>query len=124
MRFDPKLGVVGDKWRGGEEVAVMRQLLQQGHTGWWVPQATVWHFIPRQRMSMAFLGRYFRGQGRTKGLRLGEDGLPFYRRPRWLWPAVVREWAAYVIERATGDAARWSRRYRAANLVTGRLFNN
>jgi len=123
LRFDPKLGIMGKKWLGGEEVAVMRQLLQQGHTGWWVTEAAVRHYIPRQRMSMAFLGKYFRGQGRTDAIQMGEDKLQWYRKSPWLWKKMVREWGAYLFKRVMGDATHWSGHYRAANFYAGKIFN-
>jgi glucosyl-dolichyl phosphate glucuronosyltransferase len=123
LRYDPKLGIMGNTCRLGEETAVIRQLLREGHTGWWVPEANVRHFIPRQRMSMASLGRFFRGVGATEAIKKGEENLPWYRKPRWLWRAVPQQWGAYLLVRAMGDTARWPRRYRAANFYTGWLFS-
>lgn len=122
FRFDPKLGVVGKKWLGGEEIEVMRQLLGEGHTGWWVPEAAVRHFIPRQRMSLAFLGKCFRGKGRSEAIRMGEDQVRWYHKSLWLWRMMVQEWGAYLFKRAMGDATRWPRHYRQANYYVGQLF--
>lgn len=122
VRYDPNLGVRGRKWLGGEETAVMRQVLELGHGGWWVSGASVRHYIPTERMSMAFVGEYFRGQGRTNSLRSGEGDLPCYHRPRWLWRRVVQESGAYVYRRLRRDVSRWPVHYRAANFYAGKLF--
>ena len=122
LRYDTKLGVSGRQWRGGEEVDLMRRLLQAGSPGRWVAAASVRHYVPRQRMSRKFLGAYFRGQGRTRSIQMGEDQLPWYGKPRDLWTTVAREWMAYAVARVRGDAKVWARRYQTANLATGRLL--
>ena len=122
LRYDPNLGPIGTRWLGGDEVGVMWQLLQQGQTGWWVPDATVRHFIPRERISMAFLAKYFRGQGATQAIQQREDGVPWFRKPAWLWKRAAQEWTRYALERRRGDVLRWSRHFRAANFYSGKLF--
>ncbi len=121
--YDPMLGVVGDKWQGGEETSLMRELLTQGHTGWWISGATVRHFIPERRTQLAYLGKYFRGQGRTEAIRLGENKVPAYRQPRWLWRKMLQEWFVFLVEVIRGNPAAWSRHYRLANIYLGKLIN-
>ena len=121
--YDPKLGVVGDMWLGGEETSLMRQLLSGGASGWWVPEATVRHFIPKSRMRLAYLGKYFRGQGRTEAIRLGESELPAWRRPRWLWRKMLQAWLTFLIAVIGGNPASWSRHYRMANIYLGKLIH-
>jgi hypothetical protein len=121
--YDPKLGVVGNKWLGGEETGLMRELLSQGNTGWWVPEATVRHFIPESRMKLCYLGKYFRGQGRTEAIRLGENVLPPFRRPRWLWRKMLQAWVVFLFSLIKDNPAYWSRHYRMANIYLGKLIN-
>lgn len=123
LLYDPNLGVVGNKWLGGEETSLMRELLSQGHSGWWVPEATVRHFIPENRMQLAYLGKYFRGQGRTEAIRLGENKLPAFRRPRWLWRKMLQTWFLFLVDVIKGSPASWSQHYRMANIYLGKLIN-
>ena len=48
-RYDPRLGRVGTGLVSGDEVTVLREILREGGTGWWVPNAGVEHFIPASR---------------------------------------------------------------------------
>ena len=121
--YDPKLGVVGNKWMGGDETSLMRELLSRGYSGWWIPEATVRHFIPGGRMNLAYLGKYFRGQGRTQAIRSGENVLPALRRPLWLWRKMLQEWCVFLIEVIKGNPATWSEHYRLANIYLGKLID-
>ena len=63
--YDPNLGRKGTSLIGGEEIAVVSQALREHGPGWWVPAASVAHFVPRARQSLRFLFAYFAGHGRT-----------------------------------------------------------
>jgi len=60
--FDVALGRRGDQLVGEDERDFLLRLLQHGHRGRWVPDATVWHLIPPQRLTLDYLARYFAGQ--------------------------------------------------------------
>lgn len=74
----------------GEETQVIRSILESGHTGWWVPEAGVRHWIPRDRQTVKYLWLYYFGQGQRRALEGydNEDPLVFGR-PRWLWRQIV-----------------------------------
>ena len=54
---------------GGEELAVMRQVLEHA-PGWWVPDATLEHCIDAPRQSEAYLFAYYRTAGSVSARRL------------------------------------------------------
>ncbi|MBL0090000.1 MAG: glycosyltransferase family 2 protein [Ideonella sp.] len=70
--YNPSLGVVGNKRIGGEETEVMRELLANGRSGWWVPSARVRHYIEPWRLTLKYLSSYYRGQGRTTIIQDGK----------------------------------------------------
>jgi glycosyltransferase involved in cell wall biosynthesis len=86
VRYDPALGRQPGATVLGEEVAVIQQMLARGGHGWWIPQATVQHWIPKSRQSMQYLCDYYVGQGRTY-MRAGDlrGRWHFLGRPAWLW---------------------------------------
>ena len=63
--FDPALGRIGDELLSGDEHEALRRMLADGHTGTWLPEARVRHFVPRERMTLDYVRRYYRGIGRT-----------------------------------------------------------
>lgn len=62
-RYDPNLGVAPGRRIGGEESTMLRAALAEGGKGRWVWGATVYHLIPAQRQSMAYILDYYRSQG-------------------------------------------------------------
>jgi len=73
--FDPALGRVGDELLSGDEHEALRRMLADGHTGTWLPEARVRHFVPRERMTLDYMRRYYRGIGRTD-VRMRGGGAP------------------------------------------------
>jgi glycosyltransferase involved in cell wall biosynthesis len=63
--FDLALGRVGDELLSGDEHEALRRMLADGHSGTWLPEARVRHFVPRERMTVDYVRRYYRGIGRT-----------------------------------------------------------
>ena len=110
-RYDPKLGRNRKVLLGGEEVAVLSAILRGGGQGWWLPAAPVQHWIPSERQTTRYLGRYFRGQGRVLAQSgshpiAGSQPQPFGR-PLWLWRRAIEEEAIYRISRALHGPERW-----------------
>jgi len=64
--FDVTLGRHPDQpLRGGEELAVMQQILSEGGTGQWVPTAMVQHCIDPARQTEQYLTAYYLEAGRA-----------------------------------------------------------
>lgn len=121
--YDPKLGVNKHTWLGGEETGLILELLGRGCSGWWLAGIDVKHFIPESRMRLRYLAKYFRGLGRTDTIRGGEDGIPAYKRPRWMWKKMVQTWLACVFYALRRDSKAWAQEFRQANYYLGRLID-
>ena len=85
--YDHRLGRNGSKAIGGEETQVLRQMLAAGHHGQWVPTAKVRHFLPRKRLTLAYVQRFYHGVGQTEMIRA--------KRPR-KWQRWSRRCAARI----------------------------
>ena len=103
--YDLRLGRRRDALIGGEETAVMRQLLAEGHTGWWVPDARVRHCIAAERLTESYLRRVWFGNGCERALT--RSGPP-RSRVRLLARALRAE-ARYRASRRSREPARWLR---------------
>ena len=107
--FDPRFGRrPDDYWLIGEESHLMRGLLDDGHSGWWVPGACVQHRISADRQTLDYLQHYFEGMGRTILLEsrlrgeASRQGLPTDALQRWLRAEVRCLWL-----RLTSPPERW-----------------
>ncbi len=64
-QFNTRLGRQGKRRLSGEENELCRQLLRDGRTGRWLPDALVRHCVPRSALTRGFVYRYFLGLGQT-----------------------------------------------------------
>lgn len=120
--FDPALGRRNEQLLAGEEWAVLEQLLARGGTGRWVPGARVRHVIPSSRQSIAYLRRYYTGNGMSlaRTRRVAGESMMFGR-PRWAWREAVTQEIAYRARRALAQPERWSEHLRRASIAWGLL---
>lgn len=86
--YDPKLGVSKGKRLAGEETVVMREILATGESGWWLPEARVRHFIERDRLTIAYITKYFYGAGASASLVRADSSTRLFNRPRWMFKQV------------------------------------
>lgn len=115
--YDPRLGRRGGELMGGEETALMRELLADGRSGWWVPAARVHHAIPPERLTESYLRRIWFAQGRERALIRG--GAP---RPRLrLLARALRAEARSRIARRLSHPAEWLRELERAQNRWGEL---
>lgn len=105
--YDPALGRCLAGGALGEETAVIREILAAGGTGWWVPDASVEHWIPKKRQTVRYLRSYYALQGRTFHQWDDDGGLTFRGRPLWLWRRILRTELAYTRARLSRDPHRW-----------------
>lgn len=118
--YDPKFGRVGGGLGQGEESDLVRRLREGGLSGVWVGTAKVRHFIPKRRMSAAFVREWFRCNGQSAA-RAGVFAGPaptLFGAPRWAW----RAYLAYRLKAAAlapvGNRA-WFRALRQAGVLRG-----
>jgi len=116
--YDPALGRRLEGGALGEETAVIRAVLAAGGTGWWVPDASIEHWVPKERQTVGYLRSYYALQGRTfcKGDGGGAAlrGHPLLLRGRILWAEL-----AYTLARLSGDPHRWLKPLVKASLLRG-----
>lgn len=92
-RFNTALGRVGTGMLSGDETELTGRLTAQGHHGIWVGTARVEHFIPAERMTTGYIGKFYRGIGRTSQRVSPYDGsgAQLFGAPRWLWRRYAAE---------------------------------
>ena len=102
--YDPKLGRMGAQMRCGEETALIRQLLADGHHGRFISAACVRHFIPSERINLEYIRGWYFGFGQTMAAQEIHPAMvrtakiyPFAR--AWFWLNVVYGEAGYHLTR-------------------------
>jgi glycosyltransferase involved in cell wall biosynthesis len=103
--YDPALGRRREGGALGEETAVIRAILAAGGKGRWVPDASVEHWIPKERQTIRYLRSYFALHGRTFH-RWEDSGPTLWGRPLLLWRKILRAEFAYNLARLGGDPRR------------------
>lgn len=117
--YDPNLGRKQAGGLLGEESAVIRAILKAGGSGWWVPDASVEHWIPKERQSVRYLRSYYELQGKTFH-NWEADGRPTFRgRPLWLWRRIIQAELLYSCARLNGDPHRWLKPLIRASILRG-----
>jgi glycosyltransferase involved in cell wall biosynthesis len=116
--YDPTLGRNRAGGVLGEETSVIRQILSSGGSGWWVPDARVEHWIPKERQSIRYLRHYYAFQGKTFHKWDG-GGLTLWGRPIWLWLSIARAELSYSRARLSGDPQRWLKHLVHASTLRG-----
>lgn len=123
--YDPELGRSRDRLLAGEETAVVRAVLAEGHGGWWVPEARVQHFIPAERQSLRYLRDYYRGNAHSAAwiaLTAAPDTPFILGRPRWIWRQALESELRYRLHRlARASSALWAPEFRRASEAWGLL---
>jgi len=99
--YDPKLGKTGSVTLLGEESVVIDAILKNDGPGYWLPDAQVRHWLPKERMQEAYIRDYFFGAGRTHARVDGEPGFGRLM-PRWRYRRLAELWWAQFSARLLG----------------------
>ena len=122
IAYNAMLGRRGHEMRGGEETAVVLEILARGGTGWWVPGAGVRHFVSAQRQTLDYLRRYYFYNGAAvEHVETTEEPALLFGRPRWLWRVAARHWLHFLITRPFRPPEVWAWHFRHAMTAWGRL---
>lgn len=116
--FDPALGRCGRGMRGGDDTGKISQVLRAGYSGRWVRGARVKHFVVRDRLTAAYLYRYFCGHRET--VVVSEPGEADGRFPWW----AVRMWCEATCVRLLAAPMRsdkWFSAVRKAAFAHGQM---
>jgi glycosyltransferase involved in cell wall biosynthesis len=98
--YDTALGPRPGSQLRGEETALVREMLENGASGWWVPDAVVRHWVPKDRQTLAFVRSFYRGIGEGYAIQGNPaDTAMLLGRPLWMWRAVVERELVYRFKR-------------------------
>lgn len=121
-RYDPSLGRRPGSMLSGDETALIGRILENGGHGWWIPGASVKHFIPKERQSASYLHHFFRGYGEQFGLKMKDSGdAKLLGKPRWLWRRAIELELRYRVHRFTRPPEVWIEDLKKAAGYWGRL---
>lgn len=117
--YDPNLGRRQAAGALGEEVAVIEAILASGGKGWWVPDALVEHWIPKERQTVKYLRGYYALLGRTWH-RQNRQGAGTRWGDRYsLWGKALYAELKYAFARLTGNPHRWVKALVNASILRG-----
>jgi glycosyltransferase involved in cell wall biosynthesis len=120
--FNPALGPRPNSGLRGEEALLLRELFALGEIGFWVPEASVRHYVPPARQTLRFLREYYLGAGQAAAMLTPAQGSPrFAGRPLWLWRRAIQHSLEYWLRRAFGEPGEWLLHYREALIAWGHL---
>jgi glycosyltransferase involved in cell wall biosynthesis len=104
LRFDPNLGRVGHLLGGHEEKDFQDRLRAAGGAVVWLPGMRVKHYVDPDRMTPAYMGRYYFGTGVTDTRRTGAPAGPtLFGAPRYLYRLCAGQYLGYLRSRLGGD---------------------
>jgi glycosyltransferase involved in cell wall biosynthesis len=87
VKFRNDVGLKGGGNIRGDELWLLRQLVELGYRGVYVPSAIVNHRNPPERMTRAYVRDWFKGEGRA-AVRMGDSppsSRNWFGAPRYLW---------------------------------------
>lgn len=120
--YDPSLGRVGNGMVGGEEIGLIRAMIRDGFSGFWIPDATVQHFIPQDRQKARYLRRYFHGQGLTLARTDENQNVArFLGYPRWMFKRLFLSEVKYQFLKIICGPEMWIEDLAEASVLWGRL---
>lgn len=122
-RYDARLGHIGNSFGGGDETTMMHHLLDSGHSGHTVPEASVRHFIPKGRQTVRHLRRYYWATGKrvARGGRT-VAGAKLLGRPRWLIKKAIVSESQFQFGRWFSSADRWLPALCESTISWGQLY--
>ena len=119
--FDPRFGLRQNGVMRGEEVRMIEKVLAAGHSGWWVPDARVRHFLPKSRQTVAYLRSYYRGVGEASAVGGTFNGPHLFGVPRYLWLETARAELRYRTARLKGTPDLWIEALIVSGMLWGEL---
>ncbi|MDB4695140.1 glycosyltransferase [bacterium] len=122
--FDVGIGLRPGSTMRGDETTLLKQMLDDGLEGMWIPEAKVQHFIPKSRQTTNYLWKYAIGQGQQvqrSSRAINEKHL--LGKPRWLLRATMLASSHYYYSRCFGGPADWLPPMMKYGRLYGRLSN-
>jgi len=122
FRYKPHLGRCKNQRIGGEEVDVVRAMLDWGAEGWWVPDAIVHHVVTRDKQTQNYLRRYFIGLGRTYVRNDPKSKFGSFLPALRLLSLAVQVELRFQTSRLRNPPKIWLEDLRAASITWGTLY--
>jgi glycosyltransferase involved in cell wall biosynthesis len=120
--YDPALGRAPGNMLGCEELNVLKGILREGGRGFWVPGASVRHFIPRSRQSLSYLWSYWRGNGLSAARIAPSRGrFRLLGSPGWLWRDATMSPFRLLAALLASPPDRWLVHMQTAAISLGRI---
>ncbi len=120
--YDSRLGPQPGSNIRCEETTIMEAMLADGCEAWWVPGATVRHYIAAERMTTHFLRRWYSGYGQYLAMTEPPwDGPTLFGKPRWLWRRTVTTEINYRIHRLLSRPEIWVKHLINVGMTRGAL---
>lgn len=120
--YDPRMGPRPGSHVRNEDAELMERLRRDGQQMVWVPAAKVAHHVPVERMTIAYVRDWKRGEGRSEVLWKGVPAGPRWGGvPRWLWRRFLTERARAAWLRVRGRSPTWLRAYMQAQFTYGMI---
>jgi glycosyltransferase involved in cell wall biosynthesis len=119
--FNTQLGRVEAGLIGGDDTELVERMKAAGHTGVWVGQAAVRHYIPSERLTRSYVRRWYVDAGRT---HIRKDGVPAGAQllgvPRWMLSEYLRN-RLRALARESAKDERWCEAFRTAAILEGSI---
>ena len=121
-RYDPELGRRGDLLLSGEETALMKRWLSDGHRGMWVPRSRVEHIITPDRLELDHIRRFFFSLAESARPR-GKVNWPLVRLLRGGWYAcrAMKYQVLSLLYARTAQPYRWMKYLTRISYCWGRV---
>lgn len=120
--YDTRLGPQPGSSVRGEETKVASALLSAGYEGRWVPDATVHHYVPAERMTIRYVKNWWVGEGRGHALiALPWEGPMLLGKPRHLWRQVATARVKYLMARLVSRPEVWIGHLIEASIAWGQF---
>jgi glucosyl-dolichyl phosphate glucuronosyltransferase len=117
--LNPVLGRIQGHLIGGDDTELIERVIQAGHTGVWLPTASVQHFIPAERLSKVYVRKWYAGAG-SNMVRQGAIGncRRILGMPRWVLASAIKQ-SAYAAILSPGKGRLWLQAYTNAARLWG-----
>jgi len=116
-RFDTNLGRIGTQLISGEEVQFLSGLLQRGHTGVWVEDAPVRHYLPADRINQRYLWDYYYAKGQSRiRMQVADQRPSTSALKQKLRKARIKRWSSI-----SRNSKRWARGFKGMAVTSGMI---
>ncbi len=126
--YNPELGRQPScLWLAGEEAEVQLSMLDEGYTGWWIPNACVEHRLPNKRLTIRYLVKHGIGLGRTivkTNLEVNRPNKLFLGSPILEWKKFFHSLKKTIVNRMRKNPDIWVPAIHNLSVNVGKLYES